>query len=44
VIFIDPHYITLPVPNDNKFVDRELDTYPLQLRQGITTLYLRRQP
>ena len=42
VIFIDPYYITRPVPNDNKFVDRELDTFPIQLRQGITTLYLRR--
>jgi hypothetical protein len=44
VIFIDPHYITRPVPNDNKFIDRELDTFPLQLRQGITTLYLRKNP
>lgn len=42
VIFIDPYYITRPVPNDNKFVDRELDTFPIQLRQGITTLYLRK--
>ena len=35
------HDITRPLPNDNKFVDRELDTFPIQLRQGITTLYLR---
>ncbi|GAB4019246.1 hypothetical protein [Spirosoma koreense] len=43
IIFIDPYYITRPVPNDNKFVDRELDTFPIQLRQGITTLYLRKE-
>ena len=43
VIFIDPHSITQHVPNDNKFVDRELAGYPIQIRQGITTLYLQHQ-
>lgn len=43
VIFIGPYCITRPVPKDNKFVDCELDTFPVQLRQGITTfLYLRK--
>jgi hypothetical protein len=42
IIFIDPQYITKPVPHDNKLVDRELDTFPIALRQGITTLYLRK--
>ena len=42
IIFIDPVYITRPVPYDNKFVDRELETYPTQIRQGITTLYIRK--
>ncbi len=41
IIFIDPAYISRPVPYDNKLVDRELDTYPTQIRQGITTLYIR---
>ncbi|MDB5239993.1 MAG: hypothetical protein JWP57_618 [Spirosoma sp.] len=40
--FIAPHYISRPVPHDHKQVDRELDTYPIALRQGITTLYLRK--
>ncbi|GAB3220311.1 hypothetical protein [Spirosoma arcticum] len=42
IIFIDPHYISRPVPHDHKLIDRELDTFPIQLRQGITTLYLRK--
>jgi hypothetical protein len=42
IIFIDPHYISRPVPHDHKLVDRELDNYPIALRQGITTLYLRK--
>ncbi|WP_381507883.1 hypothetical protein [Spirosoma flavum] len=42
IIFIDPYYITRPVPQDNKFIDRELATYPTQIRQGITTLYIRK--
>ncbi len=41
-IFIDPHYIGRPVPHDHKQVDRELDPYPIALRQGITTLYRRK--
>jgi hypothetical protein len=41
IIFIDPHYISRPVPHDHKLADRELDQYPIALRQGITTLYLR---
>jgi hypothetical protein len=42
IIFVDPQYISKPVPHDNKLVDRELDTFPIALRQGITTLYLRK--
>ncbi|HLL95333.1 MAG TPA: hypothetical protein VK404_10185 [Spirosoma sp.] len=42
IIFIDPHYISLPVPHDHKQVDRELDNFPIALWQGITTLYLRK--
>lgn len=42
IIFIDNNYITRPVPYDNKLVDRELKTYPIQLKQGTTTLYLRK--
>ncbi len=42
IIFIDPHYITRPVPHDHKRIDRELDTFPTQIRQGVTTLYLRK--
>ena len=30
------------VPHDHKQVDSELDNYPIALRQGITTLYLRK--
>jgi hypothetical protein len=41
IIFVDPVYISRPVPHDNKRVDRELDTFPLQFRQGTVTLYLR---
>lgn len=40
IIFIDPHYISRPVPHDHKLIDRELDTFPIHVRQGITTLYL----
>jgi hypothetical protein len=40
IIFIDPHFISRPVPHDNKMVDRILDNFPIQLSQGITTLYL----
>jgi hypothetical protein len=42
IIFIDPKYITRPVPNDNKRIDRELDTFSIQFKQGVTTLYLRK--
>ena len=42
IIFIDPEYITQDVPHDHKIIDRELKTYPIQLRQGVTTLYLRK--
>lgn len=42
IIFIDSNYITRPVPYDNKLVDRELETYPIQIKQGTTTLYLRK--
>lgn len=42
IIFIDTNYIRRPVPYDNKLVDRDLETYPIQLKQGTTTLYLRK--
>lgn len=42
VIFIDPNYITRPVPYDNKQVDRVLDTFPIRIKLGTTTLYLRK--
>lgn len=42
IIFTDPHYISRPVSHDHKLVDREVDNYPIALRQGITTLYLRK--
>jgi hypothetical protein len=41
IIFIDPEYITQDMPHDHKLIDRELKTFPIQLRQGITTLYLK---
>lgn len=42
IIFIDLEHINKALPNDHKQIDRELATYPIQLRQGITTLYLRK--
>lgn len=42
IIFIDPDYIAKPVPYDHKQIDRELANFPIQLRQGITTLFLRK--
>ena len=42
IIFIDSQYISRPVPHDHKLIDRELDNFPIQIRQGITTLYLRK--
>jgi hypothetical protein len=42
IIVIDPLYISRPVPHDQKQIDRELDNFPIALRQGITTLYLRK--
>lgn len=42
IIFIDPEYINEAVPHDHKLIDRELKNYPIHLRQGITTLYLRK--
>ncbi len=42
IIFIDPDYISRPVPNDNKRIDRELETYPLRIKEGLTTLFLRK--
>ncbi|GAB3898889.1 hypothetical protein GCM10028825_48360 [Spirosoma agri] len=41
IIFIDPDYISEAVPHDHKLIDRELKTFPIQLKQGTTTLYLR---
>jgi len=43
VIFIDPTFITRPVPHDHKLIDRELASFPIQIRQGVTTLYLRKR-
>lgn len=42
IIFIDMNYITQPVPYDNKLVDRELETYPIQIKQGTTTLFIKK--
>ena len=41
IIFIDPVHICKPIPHDNKLIDLELDTYPIRLKMGVTTLYLR---
>ena len=43
IIFIDPHYITRPVPYDNKLIDRELETYPDRIEHERTALYIRRR-
>ncbi len=43
IIFIDPDFITRPVPHDHKLIDRELANFPVQIRQGVTTLYLRKR-
>lgn len=42
IIFVDMEHIKKPMANDHKQIDRELATFPIQLRQGITTLYLRK--
>ena len=42
VIFIDMDYISQVIPQDNKQVDRMLATFPIQIRQGVTTLYIRK--
>ena len=41
IIFIDPKFITRPVAYDNKFVDRELETYPQQVNFGKASLFIR---
>ncbi|MGM9508800.1 hypothetical protein ACS5NO_13780 [Larkinella sp. GY13] len=41
VIFVDPKYITRPVPYDNKLADRELATYPRSFGHGTVSLYVR---
>ena len=43
IIFIDPHYITRPVPHDNKLIDRELETYPDRIQHERTALYIRKR-
>ena len=43
IIFIDPDFITRPIPHDHKLIDRELANFPVQIRQGVTTLYLRKR-
>ena len=42
IIFIDSQLVLPACVHDHKLVDRELDTFPISLRQGITTLYLRK--
>ena len=42
-IFIDPHYITRPVPYDNQLIDRELEHFPHRIEQERTALYLRKK-
>lgn len=42
IIFIDPVNISKQIAYDNKKIDRDLATYPIQIRQGITTLYIRK--
>lgn len=44
IIFIDPHYITRPVPYDNKLIDRELETYPDRIEHERTALYIKKKP
>jgi hypothetical protein len=41
IIFIDPKFITRPVPYDNKLIDRELETYPTKITYGQSSLYIR---
>ena len=41
VIFIDPNYITRPVPYDNKLIEQELDTYTNKVKFGNATLYVK---
>ena len=45
VIFVDPRYITrpVPVPQDNKRVDRELENYTSRFELGQTALYVKRR-
>ena len=42
IIFVDMDHISQVIPQDNKQVDRTLATFPIQIRQGITTLYIRK--
>ena len=42
IIFFDPEYIAKHVPHDHKRIDRELETYPLRIKEGLTTLFLRK--
>lgn len=39
IIFTDPHYISRPMSHNFELANRELDSYPIALRQGIMTLY-----
>lgn len=43
IIFVDTHYITrpVPIPQDNKRVDRELDNYLIRIEAGKTALYVK---
>ena len=44
IIFIDPHYMTRPVPYDNKLIDRELESFPHRIEHERTALYLKKKP
>ena len=45
VIFVDPHYIKrpVPVPQDNRRVDRELESYANRFEFGRTALYVKKK-
>ena len=43
IIFIDPHYMTRPVPYDNQLIDRELERFPHRIEQERTALYLKKK-
>lgn len=42
IIFVDPVNISKQIAYDNKKIDRDLANYPVQIRQGVMTLYIRK--